>query len=75
MTIHFRIDASYARHSHFTVFVGGANCGTLRMRTDELVHFFMIFRHGLSPTMDHYRESGKLWTPEEEGEHVHVDGV
>ncbi len=64
MKIHFRIDDSNETHSRFTVFVAGKHCGQLCMGTDEIVHFFMIFREGLStgpPTNDEYRETGKLW--------------
>lgn len=69
MKIHFRIDSQlYERkrncsledQTSFSVFINDRYCGHLEMSKNELVHFFMIFRHGLSPTMDTYVETGKL---------------
>ncbi len=63
MKIHWRIDESNATHSRLTLFVAGKNCGQLCLGTPDLGHFLMIFRHGLSPTMDEYRESGESYDP------------
>ena len=62
MKIHMRLDESNAVHTRLTVFLSGANCGQLTMQTEtEVVHFLMIFRHGLSDALDDYRETGKLY--------------
>mgnify|MGYP001599406432 CR=1 FL=1 len=61
MKLHIRLDQSHASHTRFTVFVNGANCGQLCMRTEhDVVHFLMILRHGLSDSLDSYIETGML---------------
>ena len=61
MDIHWRIDDSNSEHTRLTLFLAGKNCGQLCLGTNDLGHFLMIQHHGLSPTMDSYRETGKAW--------------
>jgi len=60
MKIHFRIDDSNSRHTHLTLFIDGANCGQLGLLSKDAISFLMIVRHGASPTMDEYVETGKF---------------
>lgn len=41
MKIHLRADSADGTHTHFTVFMNGANCGQLCMRQEE-AHFFYM---------------------------------
>ena len=46
MKFHIRFDAVNLIHSRFTVFVDGANCGRLCMRSDEAERFVSTLAHG-----------------------------
>lgn len=37
--IHLRADSANGFHTTFTVFMNGANCGTLTMREEEAIYF------------------------------------
>jgi hypothetical protein len=76
MKIHIRIEDSNAAHTRLTVFLNGANTGTLCMRTeDEVVPFLMLLRSdfsgGRKRAGDSYLESGCLW-PDRRPEKISV---
>ena len=66
MEIHHRIDDSNLRHTRFTTFIDGANCGQLCMLTKDVPAWFMIVRHGASlhgpKALDTYVETGTFWS-------------
>lgn len=62
MTIHLRIDNASERHTRFTVFVNGGNCGQLCMRNDEFDGFAHIVAIGTNPDdEDVFVLSGQTW--------------
>jgi len=60
MNIHLRLDQVTGEHTHFTVFVSGANCGTLCMRSNEFQQFKALLFAGAQNNFDHHvRVSGE----------------
>lgn len=66
MNLHIHIRDSNPIHTHITVFIEGASTGTLCLRTVDVATFCMILRNGKSAELDTYKESGKLWTVEDQ---------
>ena len=58
MKVTLKADEANARHTHFTVFVNGANCGRLCMLTDEAIAFYMILQAGCHPKLDQFLGQG-----------------
>lgn len=46
MKLHIRIDDCNLRHTRFTAFVNGANCGTLTLCNDEFTKLLTWLRLG-----------------------------
>lgn len=65
MRIRIRIDENNPRHTRFTVFVDGGNCGTLTMLSVEAFVFFNILQYGADPAdvkMEYINAEGKLFS-------------
>lgn len=65
MKIHMRFDASNAEHTRITLFINGANCGQLCVRTDDAVHLHMVLAYGLNMPEDEFVSSGRVWGAED----------
>lgn len=61
MKLHMRFDESNAKHTRFTVFIDGRNCGQLCCGTEDVVSLHMILAHGCSPDLDYFVSSGKVF--------------
>ena len=64
MKIHVRFDDSNERHTRLTLFIGGANCGTLALPTTDIVNFCLMLRNGIHPDLDEYVETGHIYSNE-----------
>ncbi len=64
MKLHLRADEANDTHTRFTVFMNGANCGQLCMRTEEAIFFHdALLRTKYRLKEDEIYSSGK-WTKE-----------
>jgi len=61
MQITLRANEVTTEHTHFTVFINGANCGSLCMKPAEAHAFYMIVEKGCLPT-DTFTGKGH-WVP------------
>jgi hypothetical protein len=52
MKIHLRVNSTNPRHTRFTVFMNGANCGTLVMTNEEFEKFRDLLRRGAGDRVD-----------------------
>jgi len=59
--IHLRADSANGKHTRFTVFVNGANCGQLCMLEDEAILFHDALTFGRYLTPEEIVSSG-FWT-------------
>ncbi len=70
MRIHLRLDSANPHHITQTLFIDGANCGTLRMTTGEYQIFGVALKMGAEQLPDHMApsiESDKIgWDSEGE---------
>ena len=64
MKIHLRVNSSNPRHTRFTVFMNGANCGTLVMTNEEFEKFRDLLRRGAGDIID-LNASGVIYTEED----------
>lgn len=48
MKIHYRFDSTDGHHTRATIFVNGANCGSLCMSPDEADWFYLVLDIGCS---------------------------
>ena len=60
MKIHLRFDDSNPAHTQMTVFINGANCGRLVMRTEEACSFHQILGIGCKHPIDKFVSDGKV---------------
>jgi len=67
MKIHLKINSSNPRHTRFTVFTNGANCGTLIMTNEEFKRFCDLLRKGARNNVD-LTASGIIYTEEDRRE-------
>lgn len=65
MKIHVRFDESNKKHTHFTIYVNGQNCGQLCMETKDTAQFYLILLNGTNKELDEFVSSGKLYCDEE----------
>ena len=61
MKIHIRFDESNAVHTHFTLFIGGQNCGQLCTGTEDAVMLHSIIANGCNDDYDEFVSSGNVW--------------
>lgn len=64
MKVHIRYHDVNAVHTRVTVFIDGANCGTLCINTKDDFAFQSIIQKGCHPTLDEFRVSGRPWPRE-----------
>ena len=62
--IHLRADSANGRHTRFTVFMNGANCGQLCMTEDEAIWFHDALMFSRYLTHDEIITSGS-WSQEQ----------
>jgi len=48
-----------AQHTHFIVFVNGANCGKLCMSNEEAIAFYLIVLNGCNSKLDTFLGQGQ----------------
>ena len=58
--IHVRVDDTNVAHTRLTVFVDGANCGNLTMRTIEAITFMETLDFGSYETGCVYEHTGPV---------------
>ena len=63
MKLHMRANDTNAVHTRFTVFVNGANAGTLCMTVEEANTFHQIVAAGCVPRFDNFVSSGDWGNP------------
>lgn len=59
MKIHLRFDDSNAEHTRATLFLNGANCGTLCAKTKEMLAMYQILSNVTE--IDTFVSSGHFW--------------
>ena len=63
MKVHIRFDESNAKHTKFTLFLNGGNCGQLTARTDEAANLHQIIFNGHRKGIDEVKSKGKFYVP------------
>ena len=63
MKVSIRFDDSNIEHTRFTIFINGANCGTLTMKTLEACSFHQIIAYGCMPRIDQFVSTGEVHGP------------
>lgn len=74
MDIHLRADHTTPGHTTFTVFINGANCGQLIMRTGEAASLHQIVSMGCAKFVDKFTSTGE-WESEDADREMIGDDV